>query len=252
MIYLGCALGALAQSGPAARPRAFQARYAAEWRLFDAGFGQLEFNGQNVARVQLESAGLVGRLYPVKDTYMSVLDAALCTSTVSLQAAEGSRKRETLITFDKAGKKIQYKERDLLTNKIVLEKQTPSPGCVHDVIGAIMRLRDVNLNPGQTMTIPISDGKKLAASARVEAQEKETIVTPAGTFQAIRYQAHLFDGVIFERKASLFLWLTDDARKLPVQFQVRLRFYIGTITLRMTSPQEPPPHVEPKPVETKK
>ena len=257
MIFVGSAVAALAQSGTAGRPPAFQARYNAEWRLFDAGFGQLEFNGQNIARVSLESAGLVGRLYPVKDNYMSVLDSGLCTSTVSMQAEEGSRKRETLITFDKAGKKIQYKERDLINNKTVLEKQTASPGCVHDVIGALLRLRTVNLNPGQTMTIPISDGKKLATAARVEAQEKETIVTPAGTFQAIRYQAHLFDGVIYERKASLFIWLTDDARKLPVQFQVRLRFYIGTITLRMTSPKEPAPHVDapntsPKPAESKK
>lgn len=246
-MLVGSAFAVLAQSGTGARPTAFQARYAAEWRLFDAGFGQLEFNGQNIARVQLESAGLVGRLYHVKDSYMSVLDAALCTSTVSLQAEEGSRRRETLITFDKTGKTIQYKERDLVTNKTVLEKQTATQGCVHDVIGGLMRLRSVNMNLGQTMTMPMSDGKKLASAARIEAQEKETVVTPAGTFQAVRYQAHLFDGVLFDRKASLFIWLTDDARKLPVQFQVRLRFYIGTITLRLTSPKEPAAkNVEPK------
>ena len=186
---------------------------------------------------------MVGRLFPVKDSYMSVLDAALCTSTVSLQAEEGSRKRETLVTFDQAGKKIHYKERDLVKNQTVLEKDIAIAGCVHDVIGALMRLRAVTLNPGQTMTLPISDGKKLA-NARIEAQEKETIRTPAGTFQTIRYQAHLFDGVLFERKANLFVWLTDDARKLPVQVQVRLRFYVGSITLLWTSPKEPAPHVD--------
>jgi hypothetical protein len=233
---VGTAAAGLAQ--PAPPPSALQARYQVEWRLFDAGTGQLDFNGQNIARVQLESSGLVGRLYHVKDSYMSVLDGALCTSTVSMQAEEGSRRRETLITFDKAGKKIQYKERDLVANKTV-EKQLPSPGCVHDVIGGLMRLRAVKLDPGQTMTLPMSDGKKMV-NAKIEAQEREEVDTPAGKFKTVRYQAHLFDGVLYERKASLFVWMTDDERKMPVQFQVRLRFYIGTITLRLTSPKETP------------
>lgn len=234
---------ALAQ--PVTPPPPLQARYQVEWRLFDAGTGQLEFNGQNIARVHLESQGLVGRLYHVKDTYMSVIDTALCTSTVSMQAEEGSRRRETLVTFDKTGKRIQYKERDLVKNQTILEKQLTSPGCVHDVIGGLMRLRTVKLDPGQTMTLPMSDGKKLV-NAKIEAEERETVDTPAGKFKTIRYQAHLFDGVLYERKASLFMWLTDDERKMPVQFQVRLRFYIGTISLRLTSPKEPP-HANPKP-----
>ena len=220
-----------------------QARYQVEWRLFDAGMAQFDFNGQNIARIHLETWGLVGRLYPVKDSYMSVLDAELCTSTVSMQAEEGARRRETLVTFDKAGKKIQYKERDLVKNQIVLEKQIASPGCVHDVVGGLMRLRTHKLNPGQTMTVPISDGKKLV-NAKIDAQEREEVDTPAGKFKCIRYQAHLFDGVLYERKASMYFWLTDDERRMPVQFQVRLRFYIGTITLRLTAPKETP-HANP-------
>lgn len=237
VLFVGTAWAGLAQ--PTSSHLPLQTRYQVEWRLFDAGTAQLEFNGQNIARVQLESAGLVGRLYHVKDSYMSVLDQALCTSTVSMQAEEGARRRETLITFDKAGKSIQYKERDLVKNQTVLEKRLASPGCVHDVIGGLMRMRAVKIDPGQTMTLPISDGKKLV-NAKIEAEEREEVDTPAGKFKTVRYQAHLFDGILYERKGSLFVWLTDDERKLPVQFQVRLRFYIGTITLRLNSPKETP------------
>jgi hypothetical protein len=31
----------------------------------------------------------------------------------------------------------------------------------------------------------------------------------------------------------MFLWLTDDARMMPVQIQIRLQFLIGTITLQL-------------------
>jgi hypothetical protein len=91
----------------------------------------------------------------------------------------------------------------------------------------------------------MSDGKKLV-NAKIEAEGREEVDTPAGRFKTIRYQAHLFDGALFDRKGSLFFWFSDDDRRLPVQFQVRLRFYIGTITLRLTSPKENPPNAPAK------
>jgi hypothetical protein len=67
--------------------------------------------------------------------------------------------------------------------------------------------------------------------ARVEAQEREVVKTDAGTFKTVRYEAFLFDNVLYRRQGRLFVWLTDDAQKLPVQVRIRLPFYIGTVTL---------------------
>jgi hypothetical protein len=39
--------------------------------------------------------------------------------------------------------------------------------------------------------------------------------------------------VLYRRRGRLFIWLTDDDRKLPVQVKVRLPFYIGTVTLQL-------------------
>jgi hypothetical protein len=39
--------------------------------------------------------------------------------------------------------------------------------------------------------------------------------------------------VLYRRYGHLHIWLTDDARKLPVQIRVRLQFTIGTITLQL-------------------
>jgi hypothetical protein len=43
----------------------------------------------------------------------------------------------------------------------------------------------------------------------------------------------MFNGVLANRKARLFVWVTDDSRRLPVQLRVRLQFLIGTITLQL-------------------
>ena len=78
----------------------------------------------------------------------------------------------------------------------------------------------------------MSDGKK-SAMVRVEAQDREEVTTKAGTFKTIRYESYVFNNVLYKRSARLFVWLTDDARRLPVQIRVRLNFPIGSITLQL-------------------
>ena len=69
--------------------------------------------------------------------------------------------------------------------------------------------------------------------ARIEAQERETVKTGSGTYKTIRYEAFLFNNVLFRRSGRLFAWLTDDDRRLPVQIRIRMPFYVGTVTLQL-------------------
>lgn len=231
-----CLLPSLAE--PPAMPAKLSLHYSVEWRLVTAGWARLDYDAQNTARVHLESQGLVSKLYRVNDNYLAVLDPELCTSTVSMQAEEGSRKRETLITFDKERKRVRYLEKDLVKNQVMHDKAIISGGCVNDVIGGLMRLRTINLEPGQTLTLPLSDGKKIA-SVKVECEAREELKTPAGTFSVTRYEAKVFDGVLYARKGTLQIWITNDARRWPVQIRARLPFYIGSITLQLEKEEKP-------------
>ena len=99
--------------------------------------------------------------------------------------------------------------------------------------GGVYFLRTLNLEPGQSTEIPVSDGKK-SVLAKVEAQQREDVRTPSGSYKTIRYEIYLFNNVLYRRSAHLFVWLTDDRRRLPVQIRVRMQFTIGTITLQLT------------------
>jgi hypothetical protein len=90
----------------------------------------------------------------------------------------------------------------------------------------------MKLEPGQSARVPVSDGKK-SAQVRVDAQAREEVVTKLGKFKTIRYEAFLFNGVLFSRRATLEIWVSDDERRLPVQLRVRLPILIGTITLQL-------------------
>lgn len=179
----------------------------------------------------LESQGLVSKLLPIRNDYAASFDERGCSLSTLLRASEGDRKRETLVTYDRVGRKAVFQERDLVKNAVV-NKETEIPGCTYDVIGALVELRRLRLEPGTALTIPVSDGKKFV-NARVEVQAREKVKTPAGEFNAIRCEAYLFDGVLYARKARLHIWFTDDPAKVPVQIRVAMRFYIGTVTLML-------------------
>jgi hypothetical protein len=98
------------------------------------------------------------------------------------------------------------------------------------VAGGLFFLRTLNLEPGQSTQVPVSDGKK-SVMVKVEAQQREDVKTPLGTFKTIRYEVYLFNGVLYQRSAHVNVWMTDDRRKLPVQIRVRMTFTIGTINM---------------------
>jgi hypothetical protein len=148
-----------------------------------------------------------------------------------LKANEGSKRRETRATFDGERRKASLLERDLVKNTAFSQEIEILP-CEHDVIGALYELRTMDVEPGQSVQIPVSDGKR-AVLGRGEAQERETLKIAGVAYQTIRYEAFLFNNVLYRRPARLFLWLTDDERKLPVQIRVRMPFYVGTVTLQL-------------------
>ena len=93
-----------------------------------------------------------------------------------------------------------------------------TPGLLKDF--SHRRLNALNKNPG----------KVVAVTMKVEA--KETVITPAGTFQTIRVQPTADAGVV-KNRGSILIWYSDDARHLPVQVTAHL--FWGTITMRLTN-----------------
>jgi hypothetical protein len=207
--------------------------YGVEWRLVRAGTAKMTWTPQDggyTGDLHLESGGLVSKLYRVNDDYRVRATQAFCATDVNIHAEEGKRRRDTTITF--ANGKASYSEKDLLKNAVVVTKETPVPQCVHEYLSGLQRLRTLRIDLGQSAQVPLSDGKK-SAMVRVEAQEREEVTTPVGKFKAMRYEVFMFNDVLINKKARLFVWLTDDERRVPVQIRARMQFLIGTIDLKL-------------------
>ena len=207
--------------------------YNIEWRLISAGKTKIQWQqdrGGSQIDLRVESIGLVSKLFRVEDDYRVRSGPGLCAQSSEFISHEGSRQRETRISFDYSAHKATYLERDRLKNTVLEQHDLEIPGCVHDVAGGLFFLRTLSLEPGQSTTVPVTDGKKFAM-AKVEAQQREDVKTPEGVFHTIRYEVYLFNNVIYRRPAHLNIWLTEDRRKLPVEIRVRMQITIGTITL---------------------
>ena len=212
-------------------PKMERLTYEVEWRLIHAGSVVVDAQ-KTSARMKLESEGLVSSLFKVDDAYGVTYDEPFCATSSTLDAQEGKRHHETRVTYDRTANRADYIERDLLKNTVLHTYEVAIPNCVHDVLGALISLRGLKLNPGQSAQLPVSDGHH-SASVKVEAQDREEIKTPAETYRTIRCETYLMNGVVYMRKGRVLLWLTDDEKRLPVQIQLRMSFPIGTVTLHL-------------------
>ena len=138
-----------ADAPPASASETLQ--YSAEWRLVPAGAVRLErkySGGEYQARLQVQSSGLVSMLHRVDDLYLAQLNENFCVVSSFLTAREGTRQRETRVTYDSERRKANYAERDVKRNVNLATHEIDIPACTHDVLGGLYSLRAMRLAAG--------------------------------------------------------------------------------------------------------
>jgi hypothetical protein len=216
-------------------PFAEKLSYRIEWRLVTAGSAVVEMSHATPADWQtslnVESVGLVTRLYKVLDRYRATTDEKFCAAHSILDAEEGKRHTITRLTFDNTRHKVSSEERDVLKNSSS-KRELDIPPCTHDILGALEALRQMDLQPGRWATLPVTNGKSMAY-VKIQGQAKETLSVSGKTCATIRYEVFLFDNVLYRRKGRLLMWISDDSDRIPVQLRLHMSFPIGTVTVQL-------------------
>lgn len=111
------------------------------------------------------------------------------------------------------------------------EKRT-MPALALDPLSAVYVIRAIPLRAGQSFVMPIVDGSDVY-NARWQVAGPEAVTTPAGAFSAWRLTPALSDlqgKAVTKNKVTL--WLSNDARKLPLKLQAGLP--VGNFVLTLT------------------
>lgn len=189
-------------------------------------------------KAELTSKGFFPKLFGIKvhDTYSSVVSAQDMGLHESLKSiAEGNNRREQKSVIDRNSGRVTFTERNLADKQAETKtKEAPSPAWIQDMLSATYFVRTQPLNEGDVIEIPISDGGEVY-HIEVISEKHEEVQAGAGKFKAIRVNAKVFDGRFIHRSGEMLMWISDDARRIPVR--ARIKTSGATITVDLKSIQ---------------
>ena len=102
-----------------------------------------------------------------------------------------------------------------------------------DLLSAVYKLRTLPLAVGKTFELSVSDsGLFYKIPVKVLARERQKTIL--GDVWCFRVEPNVFgEGRLIEKEGSMIIWITDDARRLPVRSQVNSP--IGRVEIKLKS-----------------
>jgi len=173
------------------------------------------------------STGLVDKLFRVNDTVTSVFDPLVMQSlSYKLNENYGKKKRRRELIFDHERKRVISRLNDDTPETFNIPDQT------QDALSALYYLRTKeDFTSGKAMVIEVHDsGKNWAVEIQTLGREK--VKTRAGEFATIKVKTYPRHEGVFMNKGVVFIWLTDDSRKVPVLMKSTLK--VGSFVFTLT------------------
>jgi|GEM_PF-473477 len=209
--------------------------YDLTWTGVKAGTATLEItktgNGIRIISTA-RSADWVSVFYTVEDRAETILKKNSSLKFVGepvnyrLLVREGKHRRDREVTFH-PGNKVTYIDR------INNEKHTLDvPSLVFDPLSSFYYVRTLKLVVGEPVYVTVFDTKKVW-NIEVQVLRKERITLPTGAMMnTILIKPLMKSDGIFYKKGDIFIWLTDDEKRIPVKMQSKVA--IGSVSAILT------------------
>jgi hypothetical protein len=208
--------------------------YDLTWAGIKAGTASLEVvdDGDKMRIISIaRSATWLSVFYTVDDRVESILFKKTSPPLFGqplnyrLKIREGRHRRDKEVIFDLDNGKAIY--LDHLENE---KKEFDMPIVVFDPISSFYYLRNHKLVVGESVHVTIFDSKKIW-NVEVQVLRREKVTLPIGTFDTIVIKPLMKSEGIFYRKGEIFIWLTDDMKRIPVKMQTKVAVGYITATL---------------------
>ncbi|MGA2297149.1 MAG: DUF3108 domain-containing protein [FCB group bacterium] len=172
-------------------------------------------------RFQVSSLESLKWIYKVEDSYRTILDVGgIFPWEFEQHVREGKYKRDFTAKFD------QQNNMAYANNK-----SYKVPAYVHDIVSAFFYVRTLdlrNMKKGQIIYLQ-NFFDDTTHSLGVKMMGKETIEVEAGTFRCVVIQPLVMEGGLFKSEGNIFIWVTDDDRKIPVKVATKIIIgYVGS------------------------
>lgn len=204
--------------------------YDLTWGGIKAGEAELEVKDDGhylFIIAKANSLRWVSLFYPVEDVVVSRLkkerygDFYATPMNYRLRIKEGKNRRDKELIFDHSSNNVIY------INHLKNEKKVfRISDSTFDALSCFYYVRTLPLEVGRSIFVNLFDSKKFYP-LEIQVLKKESVKTPLGVFNAILIKPVMKTEGIFSRKGDIFIWLSDDERKIPVMLQSKVA--IGSI-----------------------
>lgn len=214
--------------------------YELRWGFVTAGYASLEVKPRKDGKTEFLTFATanktINKFYPVNDTvYTLVRNKGLMTDVFRKSLHEGKFHNKSLIRFDRDGKKAVLSDtvfKDPVKRKVKRSADTSVTidGLEHSIMSAFYLVRSLPLKVGETSRFSAVSGKK-RYELKVIVHGRESIETDLGTFNTIKVEPVLDGDGIFNSSGRIFIWLTDDEKRIPVLMQCEIK--LGSIKAKI-------------------
>ena len=214
--------------------------FSLSWGFITAGYATLEVkpiqDGKTEFLTFATGNKTINKVYPVNDTvYTRVRNKGLMTEVFRKRLHEGTFHNTSVIRFDRKGEKGWLSDTvftDMKTRKVKRSADTvvALQGEEHSIMSAFYLVRTLPLKVGETSKFSAVSGKK-RYELKVLVHGRETIESVLGKVPCIKVEPVLDGDGIFVSKGRIFIWLTDDDRRIPVLMECEIA--LGSIKAKL-------------------
>jgi hypothetical protein len=170
---------------------------------------------------------LLARLYSLYYKMDALLESyTLLSQRSSLYAEEGADHRTATTRFDRPAKRAFFEEQSDTTAK----SDFAIPAEAQDGLSTLYAVRTRQLKAGDRLTIPVADSGSLY-SLNLTVGAPERIRVPGADTTAWGLKGFITDAAGQPVWDNIGLWISDDARRLPVKMQADLP--VGSFVLAL-------------------
>lgn len=192
--------------------------------------GETEYKGKKALQIRFKghSSGTLVKMsgMQVEDEFVFFAEPeTLCTLGSSTKIQEAKRKREVEVQFLPDSRQLHIREMDDSTVPPKLKKDEIKdniPECVHDPISALYLFRESKLEDQFARTFTLANDDKIK-EVRALVEKREMISGTSGKVAAWRVNTTSLMGGLFKEGGQCRFWLSADDRKIPIQFEVKVR-----------------------------
>jgi hypothetical protein len=216
------------------------------WKFITAGHAIMEVQNEIMVHDSFpayqivstaQSTRTIDVFFKVRDKVESILDSrGIFSWRFKKSLREGAYKFDLFADYDQFYGKaniemIRYHNDEPLRIRKKEEFELGIPKYVIDILGAFYYVRTQRLRVGDPIYITNHDNKNIY-NLKVIIQRREQVKVKAGKFNCLVVQPQLKGDALFKQKGKLWVWLTDDELKIPVQ--MKSKAFIGSVVTELT------------------